>query len=136
MAFLALLKADRTVDDLLSAQALVTTLCNVPRLDTLHALILIAWADFKRERYTEFTAYGRVCTSLPLPHYETDPPPQMAVSMAASLGLTGHTVSAIARDEYDRTILNSTWTSINSLQTYLPSQREPRHCSHDPTCAD
>lgn len=88
-----------------TAKALVTTICNVPRLDTLHALILIAWADFKRERYTEFTAYGR-----------------MAVSMAASLGLTGHTISALARDEYDRTILNSTWTSINALQTYLPSQ--------------
>lgn len=72
MAFLPLLKPDRTADDLLSAQALVTTICNVPRLDTLHALILIAWADFKRERYTEFTAYGRVCPSLPVAHYKTD----------------------------------------------------------------
>lgn len=39
---------------------------HAPSIDTLHALILLSWIQFKRGRSTAFCAYAQVCLSLSL----------------------------------------------------------------------
>ena len=47
---------------LTTSQALLSPIAHIPTLDTLHSLILLAWAEQKRNRMTSFCMYGEVST--------------------------------------------------------------------------
>lgn len=86
------------------AKTLLTAELEAPTLDTLHALILLAWAESNRNRLTEFCAYG-----------------QMAVELAAKLGFSDQSVAQMTNDEYERTILTATWSCVNILNNAVRS---------------
>ncbi|EKM54162.1 uncharacterized protein PHACADRAFT_257807 [Phanerochaete carnosa HHB-10118-sp] len=80
------------------AKGLLASELEAPTLDTLHALILLAWAESNRNRSTEFCAYGQTATEL-----------------AAKMGFSDQAIAQMATDEYERTILQATWSCVAIL---------------------
>ncbi|GJE95835.1 Zn(II)2Cys6 transcription factor [Phanerochaete sordida] len=82
-----------------TAKTLLAGEVEAPTLDTLHALILLAWAEHNRSRLTEFYAYG-----------------QMAIELAQKLGFSEQALAQMTTEQYERTILQATWTCVNILE--------------------
>ncbi|KAF7795508.1 hypothetical protein EIP86_006670 [Pleurotus ostreatoroseus] len=87
------------------AKALLVTVVQVPTVDTLHSLILLAWAEYKRNRFTHFCSYG-----------------QLAVQMALELRLNDERVIQLLETEYERNNLRHTWECAAALDAAVKSQ--------------
>ncbi|KAI0033449.1 hypothetical protein K488DRAFT_84891 [Vararia minispora EC-137] len=85
------------------ARSLVSQSSLVPYIEILHAVILLAWADYKCGRSSNFSEYT-----------------QMATKMALSLGL-GSESSATGISENERAVQRSTWATVLQLQQQLGS---------------
>ncbi|PCH43556.1 hypothetical protein WOLCODRAFT_138429 [Wolfiporia cocos MD-104 SS10] len=71
-----------------------------PSIETIHGLVLVAWAEYKRARMPDFCAHVR-----------------KAKFFAEQLGLTDGSLIALATNDYDRHILQSTWGVLRQLVT-------------------
>ncbi|KIP08496.1 hypothetical protein PHLGIDRAFT_88151 [Phlebiopsis gigantea 11061_1 CR5-6] len=87
-----------------NAKALILREVTAPSMDTLHALILLSWAEYNRYRYTEFCFYG-----------------QRAISMAHELGFSEYSIAQMAESLYDQKILQSTWDCVKVLDGHVRS---------------
>lgn len=67
-------------------------------LDTLHATILLAWAEYKRNRGQMFCFHA-----------------QTAGQMAWTLGITNETAMALAQNEMEHTMYKSTQQCVSQL---------------------
>lgn len=59
----------------------------------------------------------------------------MAVDMAAMLGFSDQAIAQMAETEYDKTILQATWTCVNILHGALRSGKPPSF-SCEPAASD
>ncbi|KAH9941022.1 hypothetical protein B0H21DRAFT_794226 [Amylocystis lapponica] len=73
-------------------------------VETLQALILLAWAEYKRARAPEYFTYV-----------------QRAGIMARQLGLADGSLVQRARSDYERTILQTTWDIVKQLSVTIAS---------------
>ncbi|CAL1708094.1 unnamed protein product [Somion occarium] len=96
-----------------NAETLLASLVNYPVIDTLHAVILLAWTEYKRSRTSTFCYYA-----------------QMALHMAWSLGLSDEMTIQSVQTEYQLNILQSTWACVNQL-TATADQTKPRKDTHE-----
>ncbi|KAI0779749.1 hypothetical protein C8Q74DRAFT_1197418 [Fomes fomentarius] len=73
-------------------------------VDTLHAVMLLAWAEQKRGRHTMFSAYARTATRL-----------------AAELGISDDALAQLTRvsDPHGACILGATWQGVQMLERTL-----------------
>ncbi|KAI0295873.1 hypothetical protein B0F90DRAFT_1749151 [Multifurca ochricompacta] len=87
-----------------TAKRLLHDSSHVPYIEILHAVIILAWAEYKAGRVAGPTEYS-----------------QMATKLAMSLGL-GNDVVGQTSSERERTLLRSTWTSVVQLQQIAASR--------------
>ncbi|KAI0256432.1 hypothetical protein BJV78DRAFT_466444 [Lactifluus subvellereus] len=87
-----------------TAKRLLHDSSHVPYIEILHAVIVLAWAEYKAGRVAGPTEYS-----------------QMATKLAMSLGL-GNDVMGQTSSERERTLLRSTWTSVVQLQQIAASR--------------
>jgi len=87
-----------------AAKRLLQDSSHVPYIEILHAVIVLAWSEYKAGRVAGPTEYS-----------------QMATKLAMSLGL-GNEVSGQTASERERTLLRSTWTSVVQLQQIAASR--------------
>ncbi|KAL0956218.1 hypothetical protein HGRIS_002374 [Hohenbuehelia grisea] len=81
-----------------SAKAILSTVAHMPQMSTLHALMLIAWLEYKNNRVSAFTAYT-----------------QSAMSMAIDLGLSDQSTIQMNPSETERNRRRATWANIVQL---------------------
>ncbi|KAI9510919.1 hypothetical protein F5148DRAFT_1175213 [Russula earlei] len=87
-----------------AAKRLLHDSSHVPYIEILHAVIVLAWSEYKAGRMAGPTEYS-----------------QMATKLAMSLGL-GNDVVGQTSSERERTLLRSTWTSVVQLQQIAASR--------------
>ncbi|KAH9986746.1 hypothetical protein BJV74DRAFT_946028 [Russula compacta] len=87
-----------------AAKRLLHDSSHVPYIEILHAVIVLAWSEYKAGRVAGPTEYS-----------------QMATKLAMSLGL-GNDVVSQTSSERERTLLRSTWTSVVQLQQIAASR--------------
>jgi len=87
-----------------AAKRLLHDSSHVPYIEILHAVIVLAWSEYKAGRVAGPTEYS-----------------QMATKLAMSLGL-GNDVVGQTSSERERTLLRSTWTSVVQLQQIAASR--------------
>jgi len=87
-----------------AAKSLLHDSSHVPYIEILHAVIVLAWGEYKAGRVAGPTEYS-----------------QMATKLAMSLGL-GNDVVGQNSSERERTLLSSTWTSVVQLQQIAASR--------------
>ncbi|KAF8259448.1 hypothetical protein EI94DRAFT_1751583 [Lactarius quietus] len=87
-----------------AAKGLLHDSSHVPYIEILHAVIVLAWGEYKAGRVAGPTEYS-----------------QMATKLAMSLGL-GNDVVGQNSSERERTLLSSTWTSVVQLQQIAASR--------------
>lgn len=87
-----------------TAKSLLHDSSHVPYIEILHAVIVLAWGEYKAGRVAGPTEYS-----------------QMATKLAMSLGL-GNDVVGQNSSERERTLLRSTWTSVVQLQQIAASR--------------
>jgi len=85
-----------------AAKGLLHDSSHVPYIEILHAVIVLAWGEYKAGRVAGPTEYS-----------------QMATKLAMSLGL-GNDV--VGQNSSERTLLRSTWTSVVQLQQIAASR--------------
>ncbi|KAF8732391.1 hypothetical protein AX14_004466 [Amanita brunnescens Koide BX004] len=90
-----------------NAKNLLSSIAHVPSFDTLHALILLCWSEYKNNRIHGFRGYY-----------------QMVMKMAMDLGLSDQDASAIPSSDGDNNRRRSTWASIVRLHI-MASQYRP-----------
>ncbi|KAF8482497.1 hypothetical protein DFH94DRAFT_690699 [Russula ochroleuca] len=86
------------------AKRLLHDSSHVAYIEILHAVIVLAWSEYKAGRMAGPTEYS-----------------QMATKLAMSLGL-GNDVVGQASSERERTLLHSTWSSVVQLQQIAASR--------------
>ena len=111
---------------LASAQGLLHDSSHVPYIEILHAVIVLAWGEYKAGRVAGPTEYSQVRLCLIVARWVfffgcSRPPAQMATKLAMSLGL-GNDVVGQNSSERERTLLRSTWTSVVQLQQIAASR--------------
>ncbi|KAK2467851.1 hypothetical protein APHAL10511_000146 [Amanita phalloides] len=89
-----------------NAKSLLSPIAHVPSLDTIHALILLCWSEYKNNRIHGFRAYY-----------------QMVMKMAMDLGLSDQDASPLPNNEGDNNRRRSTWTSIVRLHIIAAQYR-------------
>ncbi|KAF8633642.1 hypothetical protein AX15_001329 [Amanita polypyramis BW_CC] len=89
-----------------NAKNLLSSIAHVPTFDTLHALILLCWSEYKNNRLHGFRAYY-----------------QMVMKMAMDLGLSDQDASPIPNNEGDNNRRRSTWASILRLHIMASQYR-------------
>jgi hypothetical protein len=98
---------------------------HVPYIEILHAVIVLAWSEYKAGRMSGPTEYSQVSLQLIVatsgPSFLTMMHVQMATKLAMSLGL-GNDVVTQASSERERTVLRSTWSSVVQLQQIAASR--------------
>ncbi|KII91982.1 hypothetical protein PLICRDRAFT_695468 [Plicaturopsis crispa FD-325 SS-3] len=77
---------------------------NAQSVEALHALMLIAWSEYKGNRVSDFRTYI-----------------QMSMRMALDLGLSDDAVISMNPSEHERHTLRVTWTSIVQLHFFASS---------------
>lgn len=87
-----------------AAKRLLHDSSHVPYIEILHAVIVLAWGEYKAGRVAGPTEYS-----------------QMATKLAMSLGL-GNDIVGQNSSERERTLLRSTWTSVVQLQQIAASR--------------
>ncbi|KAH7925927.1 hypothetical protein BV22DRAFT_1128601 [Leucogyrophana mollusca] len=89
-----------------SAKSLLATLLHQhpPALDTLHAAMILAWAEYKSGRVLGFRQYS-----------------ELAMRMALAMGLSDQATSQMSHYDQYETRLRSTWSSVTQLQVYATS---------------
>ncbi|KAI0728232.1 hypothetical protein C8Q72DRAFT_384757 [Fomitopsis betulina] len=80
------------------AKALLSRTPQPPSLDTLHGFILLAWAEYKRARLHEYSAYVKKASIL-----------------SDQLGLSNGALLATATSEYEQTVIRNTWSVVRQL---------------------
>ncbi|KAK7685204.1 hypothetical protein QCA50_011567 [Cerrena zonata] len=88
-----------------NAERLLASLSTFPTLDTLHATILLAWAEYKRNRTSMFCFHA-----------------QMSNQMAWTLGLADDSAMSLTQTELQQTMLRSTWACVNQLHATAADQ--------------
>ncbi|KAF9467333.1 hypothetical protein BDZ94DRAFT_1318757 [Collybia nuda] len=83
-----------------NAKTILSSVAHIPTMDTLHALILLSWSEYKNNRVTGFRAY-----------YQT------AMRMAMDLGLSDQNAVQMHLSETERDRRRSTWAHI--LQMHM-----------------
>ncbi|KAF4599741.1 hypothetical protein EYR40_006840 [Pleurotus pulmonarius] len=81
-----------------TAKSILTAVAHLPNMDTLHALMLVSWLEYKNNRISSFKVY---C--------------QMAMSMAIDLGLSDQHTIQMNPSEVERNRRRSTWANIVQL---------------------
>jgi len=81
-----------------NAKIVLNSVVHIPVMETLHALILLSWSEYKNNRISGFKAY---C--------------QMAMRMAMDLGLSDQNSIQALPSEGERIRRRSTWASILQL---------------------
>jgi len=87
------------------AKRLLHDSSHVPYIEILHAVIVLAWSEYKAGRMAGPTEYS-----------------QMATKLAMSLGLGNDVAGQAASSERERTVLRSTWSSVVQLQQIAASR--------------
>ncbi|KAF8629243.1 hypothetical protein AX17_005822 [Amanita inopinata Kibby_2008] len=87
-----------------NAKNLVSPVAHIPAFDTLHALILLSWSEYKCSRLSGFRVYY-----------------QMAMKMAMDLGLSDQDSVPISGSEAEQNRRRSTWASIVRLHIMASS---------------
>jgi len=90
-----------------SAKAILNTVAHLPQMSTLHALMLIAWLEYKNNRVPAFRAYT-----------------QSAMTMAIDLGLSDQSTIQMNPSETERHRRRATWTNIVQLHMTASSIRQ------------
>lgn len=85
-----------------SAKTILSSVAHIPTIETLHAIMLLSWSEYKNNRLSGFRAY---C--------------QMAMRMAMDLGLSDQNAIQMHPSESERNRRRSTWAGI--LQLHLTS---------------
>ncbi|KAF5386139.1 hypothetical protein D9615_002347 [Tricholomella constricta] len=91
-----------------NAKTIGGSISHIPTMDTLHALILLTWSEYKNNRASSFRSY---CS--------------MAIRMAMDLGLSDHNAIHMHPSEKERNRRRATWAvayQLNSL--VLPYDRK------------
>ncbi|KAF8995469.1 hypothetical protein BDQ17DRAFT_1392227 [Cyathus striatus] len=88
------------------AKAILPSVASTPTMETLHALMLLSWAEYKSNRIPGFRVY---C--------------QMAMRMAVELGLSDQNAVQMHLSENERNRRRSTWASILQLHLTVSSCR-------------
>ncbi|KAJ3532712.1 hypothetical protein NM688_g7384 [Phlebia brevispora] len=91
-------------------------------LDTLHSLILLAWAEYKRNRLTHFCRFGEASYLTLCANLFADSLCQMAGKMALDLHLNDEMVILLAETEYERNNLRHTWQCAAALDATVRAQ--------------
>ena len=105
-------------------QRLLHDSSHVPYIEILHAVIVLAWGEYKTGRVVGPTEYSQVRLHLLWEVHNCfthDRHVQMATKLAMSLGL-GNDVGGQASSERERTLLRSTWSSVVQLQQIAASR--------------
>jgi len=89
-----------------NAKTILSSVAHLPIIDTLHALMLLSWSEYKSNRMAGFRAY---C--------------EMAMRMAIDLGLSDQNAIQMNPNENERNRRRSTWASIVQLHLTASSFR-------------
>jgi len=89
-----------------NAKTILSSVAHIPTIDTLHALMLLSWSEYKNNRMAGFRAY---C--------------QMAMRMAMDLGLSDQNAIQMHPSEIERNRRRATWASILQLHLTVSSLR-------------
>ncbi|PFH52066.1 hypothetical protein AMATHDRAFT_57886 [Amanita thiersii Skay4041] len=89
-----------------NAKNLLSSVAHIPTFDTLHALILLSWSEYKNNRLQGFRAYF-----------------QTVVKMGMDLGLSEQDNVPISANESQANCRRSTWASIVRLHLMASSFR-------------
>jgi hypothetical protein len=89
-----------------NAKTILSSVAHIPNMDTLHALMLLSWSEFKNHRVAGFRTY---C--------------QLAMRMAMDLGLSEQSVAQMGLNERDRSRRRATWSGIVQLNVAATSFR-------------
>jgi len=89
-----------------NAKTILSSVAHIATIDTLHALMLLSWSEYKNNRMSGFRTY---C--------------QMAMRMAMDLGLSDQNVIQSIPNEAERNRRRSTWASILQLHLTASSFR-------------
>jgi len=81
-----------------NAKNILNSVGHIPHMDTLHAILLLAWSEYKNERIPSFRLYG-----------------QMAMKMAMDLGLPDQ-IPPTNLPENERNRRRTTYANIVQLQ--------------------
>ncbi|RDB24813.1 hypothetical protein Hypma_008003 [Hypsizygus marmoreus] len=90
-----------------NAKTILASMAHIPTMDTLHALMLLSWSEYKNNRVTNFRTY---C--------------QMAMRMAMDLGLSDQNALQGHFSEKERSRRRATWANI--LQLHLSASSYDR----------
>ncbi|KZT08444.1 uncharacterized protein LAESUDRAFT_697386 [Laetiporus sulphureus 93-53] len=82
------------------AKALVSRMEHLHSVETVHGLILVAWAEYKRARMSEFCAHVK-----------------QAKRISEEIGLANGTLIQLASSDYEESILRNTWGVLRQLVT-------------------
>jgi hypothetical protein len=83
-----------------NAKTIFSSIAHIPTMDTLHALILLSWSEYKSNQVAGFRTYS-----------------QMAMRMAMDLGLSDQNSIQIHLSERERNRRRSAWSSILQLHS-------------------
>jgi hypothetical protein len=89
-----------------NAKTLLPPIAHIPTFETLHALILLCWSEYKNNRLHGFRAYY-----------------QMVMKMAMDLGLSDQDASPVSGSDGDQNRRRSTWASIVRLHIMASQYR-------------
>jgi len=88
-----------------NAKNILNSIAHIPTFDTLHALMLLSWSEYKINRIAGFRAY---C--------------QLVMRMAMDLGLSDQNIQ-LCPSERERTRMRATWANIVQLHLRSSSCR-------------
>jgi len=101
-----------------NAKTILTSVAHIPSMDTLHALMLLSWSEYKNRRVAGFRNY---C--------------QLAMRMAMDLGLSEQSGVQLGFNERERSRRRATWSSIVQLNLAATSRQSsytpPSHTAHN-----